>query len=162
MDTFEVVGSLMRERRSIWTGVGKSGYAAQLLAATGATAGLVANFIHAEDLLHGELSTLRPNDLLVAVTWSGRSEQIYDLLGRSVCPTVLVTSARHQELPRVASHVVPCAYTVDELLSGIPCESVLETLRIGYELLAAATTPEERRLALQRGHPHGNLLPDSG
>lgn len=78
--TSEKVSLLLRERRSIWTGLGKSGYVARLLAATAATAGLAANYIHAEDLLHGEISTLRSDELLIAISWSAKSEQISEII----------------------------------------------------------------------------------
>lgn len=155
--TSEKVSLLLRERRSIWTGLGKSGYVARLLAATAATAGLAANYIHAEDLLHGEISTLRSDELLIAISWSAKSEQISEIIKRASFATTLITMASPAYLPSRPDYVITCQPVLDILLDGIPSESVLETLRVGYRLIAAATTPSERSLALGSGHPHGAL-----
>jgi arabinose-5-phosphate isomerase len=157
ISSFEVVGNLIRDRRSIWTGVGKSGYAAQLLAATGATSGLATNFVHAEDLLHGELSTLRDDDALIVLSWSGKSGQLRELFRGAPFTTVLLTAAQPTEMGITADHFVVCDDVVDEILDGIPCESILEMLRVGYQLIAAATTAAERVAALQSGHLRGSL-----
>lgn len=154
---FEEVGRLVRECRSIWTAVGKSGYAARLLAATGATSGLPTNWIHAEDLLHGELSTLRDNDVLIAISWRGETVQIQELFEKATFTKILITAADTSEIASLVNHVVACEHVADELLSGIPCESILETLRVGYKILEVATSPVERSFALQSGHPHGAL-----
>src|SRR5579859_471429 len=134
-DTLEKVGSLIRSARTIWTGLGKSGYVAALLAATAATTGLAANYIHAEDLLHGEINTLRDNEVLVAISWSAKSEQIVEILANRFFTTVMITSA----LPgstTPADYTIRCQPVSDVLLSGIPAESALETLAVGYRLIA--------------------------
>ena len=156
------MSDLLRERRSIWTGVGKSGHAAQLLAATGATAGLATNFIHAEDLLHGEMSTLRDNEALIALSWSGKSEQLRELFRNAAFATVLVTGVRPSQSDLPADHLVVCDFVMDKILDGIPAESVLEVLRVGYQLIAAATTASERVTALRSGHPRGALSVNLG
>jgi D-arabinose 5-phosphate isomerase GutQ len=153
---------LLKHHRSLWTGVGKSGYAARLLAATAATSGLVAAHVHAEDLLHGELSTLQESDVLVAISWSARSEQIGELIARAPSATALITSASSPRLSLTPDYVILCRPVSDVLLDGIPSESILETLQVGYGLIAAATTPSERRLSLRAGHPHGALAYSPG
>jgi arabinose-5-phosphate isomerase len=153
----EVVSQLIRRKRSIWTGLGKSGYAAQLLAATAATAGLASNYIHAEDLLRGEISTLRADEVLLAISWSAKSEQIVEILTRTSFATVLITSARPCDIAVPPNYYIFCDHVKDELLNRIPAESILETLRVGYGLIAGATTSSERSFALQSGHPHGAL-----
>lgn len=151
------VSLLIRERNSLWTGVGKSGYAASLLAATAATCSLQARYVQAEDLLHGELSALREDAVLVAISWSGRSEQVREVITRAPSATVLLTSGDPASLDVSPDYVVAIETVADNILSGIPAESVLETLRAGYWLIAGATTHEERWRALRIGHPHGAL-----
>jgi D-arabinose 5-phosphate isomerase GutQ len=150
------LGYLLRHNRAIWTGLGKSGYTAALLAATAATAGLRANHIHAEDLLHGELSTLQKDDVLIAVSWSAKSGQITELLEGHSFTTVVITSAQPGDV-KSADYTLTCRPVSDEILGGIPAESVLETLMVGYRLIAAATTPAECVAALRTGHPHGAI-----
>ncbi|HXC85087.1 MAG TPA: hypothetical protein VNV62_24845 [Trebonia sp.] len=148
---------VVRECISVWTGVGKSGYAARLLAATAATCGLSARYVHAEDLLHGELSSLRAEDALIAVSWSGRSQSVVEVISRTDAATVLITGPRSGLLPCFPDHLIECEPIADTLLTGVPAESVMETLRVGYSLIARATTAAERRVCLRIGHPHGAL-----
>jgi len=157
--TFESVGHLIRQARAIWTGLGKSGYVAALLAATAATAGLRANYIHAEDLLHGELNTLQADEILIAISWSSESEQIAELLENRLFTTVVITSATSKDFS-IADYILSCQPVSNNLLSGIPAESVLETLAVGYRLIASSTTPSERVTALREGHPHGAIGSD--
>lgn len=154
---FGQTGILIRERISVWSGVGKSGHAARLLAATAATSGLQARYAHAEDLLHGELSALRPCDVLVAVSWSGRSQQIGEIIKRAKSATVLITGPGFSSFDCLPDHLIECDAAADTLLNGIPAESVLATLQAGYSLIQQAATEQERREALRLGHPHGAL-----
>ncbi len=148
---------MVRDCVSVWTGVGKSGHAARILAATAATCGLSARYVHAEDLLHGELSALRPQDVLVAVSWSGRSLSVIEAISRTNAATILITGSRSELLPCFPDHLIECEAIADSLLTGVPAESVIETLRAGYSLIARATTAAERRVCLRIGHPHGAL-----
>lgn len=154
---FEKVCLLIRERSSLWTGLGKSGYAAMLLAATAATCSLQARYVHSEDLLHGELSGLREDAVLIAVSWSGQSEQIREVIARAPSVTVLMTSNRASLLEVAPSYGIEVSPATDSILSGIPAESIMELLWVGYSLIAGATTHAERRAALLSGHPHGAL-----
>lgn len=154
---FEKVCLLIRERSSLWTGLGKSGYAAMLLAATAATCSLQARYVHSEDLLHGELSGLREEAVLIAVSWSGQSEQIREVIARAPSVTVLMTSNRASLLEVAPDYGIEVSSVADSILSGIPAESIMELLRVGYSLIAGATTHAERRAALLSGHPHGAL-----
>lgn len=148
---------MVRDCISVWTGVGKSGHAARILAATAATCGLSARYVHAEDLLHGELSALRAQDVLIAVSWSGRSQSVVEVISRTDAATILITGSRSGLLPCFPDHLIECKPISDALLTGVPAESVIETLRVGYSLIAKATTAAERRVCLRVGHPHGAL-----
>jgi D-arabinose 5-phosphate isomerase GutQ len=128
-----------------------------LLAATAATCSLQARYVHSEDLLHGELSALREDGILIAISWSGQSEQIRELIARAPSITVLLTSNRAALLEVAPTYVIEAQPVADNILSGIPAESIMEMLRVGYSLIAGATTHAERRAALLSGHPHGAL-----
>ena len=69
------------ERRGILlTGVGKSGLIAQKIAATLRSTGTPAHFLHPTEALHGDLGMIAPADVLVAVSSSGETEEITNLL----------------------------------------------------------------------------------
>ncbi len=61
-------------------GVGKSGHIGAKIAATLASTGSPATFLHPVEALHGDLGVLTENDLLLAISYSGESEEILALL----------------------------------------------------------------------------------
>jgi arabinose-5-phosphate isomerase len=75
--------------RVILTGVGKSGLVARKIAATLVSTGTAAAFLHPSEALHGDLGILRAGDALVALSYSGETEEILRLL--PVLPRLGVT-----------------------------------------------------------------------
>ncbi len=75
-----VVTAARSGRRVVLTGVGKSGLIARKIAATFVSTGTPALFLHATDALHGDLGLLAPGDLLLALSYSGETEEILRIL----------------------------------------------------------------------------------
>ncbi len=68
------------EGRLILTGVGKSGHMARKLAATFASTGTPAYFMHAAEASHGDLGMISHNDVVIMISYSGESDEIISLL----------------------------------------------------------------------------------
>src|ERR1700722_9570372 len=66
--------------RVVVTGVGKSGLIGRKVAATFASTGTPALFLHAADALHGDLGMLQGDDVLVAISSSGETDELVKLL----------------------------------------------------------------------------------
>ncbi|MDQ3813992.1 MAG: SIS domain-containing protein, partial [Armatimonadota bacterium] len=66
--------------RVVVTGIGKSGAIGRKLASTLASTGTPALFLHAAEGLHGDLGMVMPGDVLVAISYSGRAEQLTEIL----------------------------------------------------------------------------------
>lgn len=66
--------------RVIVTGVGKSGHVARKIAGTLASTGKPAHFVHPSDASHGDLGMIRPEDTVYALSWSGESAELADLI----------------------------------------------------------------------------------
>ena len=66
--------------RVILTGIGKSGHVARKIAATLASTGTTAMFVHAAEASHGDLGMIGPNDVIVALSKSGEARELSDLL----------------------------------------------------------------------------------
>ena len=93
-ETFELVAERLAEgvrssRRAILTGVGKSGLIARKIAATLLSTGTPAQYMHPSDALHGDLGILTSGDTLIALSYSGESEEVLKLL--AVVPKLGVT-----------------------------------------------------------------------
>lgn len=132
----------------VTTGLGKSGFVGQRLAATLRSVGCASAFLHASEALHGDLGVLRTGDVLVAVSYSGTTAEVV-----AVCHV-----ARERRIPVVAltgDGDSPVAQLADVLLrvkvareadpwNLVPSASLAATATVG-DLLAIS-------VMLQRGH----------
>src|SRR5258708_30504891 len=66
--------------RIVITGIGKSGIIARKIAATLRSTGTQAHFLHAAEALHGDLGMLAQGDIVLALSYSGETEELLRLL----------------------------------------------------------------------------------
>ena len=69
--------------RVIVTGMGKSGHVARKVAATLASTGSPAFFVHPGEASHGDLGMITPDDAILALSWSGETAELKDLIDYS-------------------------------------------------------------------------------
>lgn len=92
--------------RLIVTGLGKSGHIGTKLAATFASTGTPAYFLHPSEASHGDLGMVQPGDVLFALSWSGETRELSDVIGfakRRAVPLVAVTGRAQSTLFDAAS-----------------------------------------------------------
>jgi len=75
-----IAQAMQNGRRILLTGVGKSGLIARKIAATFVSTGTPAVFLHATDAMHGDLGLLAPGDVLLALSYSGETEEVLRML----------------------------------------------------------------------------------
>jgi arabinose-5-phosphate isomerase len=95
--------------RIIVTGIGKPGFIAQKLSATLASTGLSSFYLHPAEAAHGDLGRVRAEDVVVALSNSGTTEELVRLvvpLKRLGVPLVVVTGDARSPLARAADAVV--------------------------------------------------------
>jgi len=93
------------EGRLIVTGLGKSGHVAAKLAATFASTGTPAYFLHPAEASHGDLGMVQPSDVILALSWSGETTELSDVLGyakRRSVPLIALTGVADSTLARAA------------------------------------------------------------
>ena len=81
--------------RVIVTGIGKSGHVGQKIAATFASTGRPAFFVHPTEASHGDLGMITPDDVLLALSWSGETVELKPLITysrRYSVPLIAITS----------------------------------------------------------------------
>ncbi len=93
-ETFERVAKLLAEaarqgHRAILTGIGKSGLIARKIAATMVSTGTSASFLHPSEAVHGDLGMVGRGDVVIALSYSGETEELLRLL--PVLPRLGVT-----------------------------------------------------------------------
>ena len=148
--------------KTVVTGSGKSGHVARKVAATLASTGTPAFFVHPADAVHGDLGMLAEGDALLAMSFSGESEEIGAMAEhcrRFGVPVLLLTGDAGSTLAKAADVTVEVRALAEACpLNLAPTSSTTATLAVGdaiaMALLAArGFTAEDFALT----HPGGAL-----
>ena len=89
--------------RVIVTGLGKSGHVARKIAATFASTGTPAFFVHAAEASHGDLGMITADDVIIALSWSGEQPEMKNLINyakRFRIPLIAMTAERDSHARR--------------------------------------------------------------
>ena len=144
------------------TGIGKAGLVARKISATLASTGTPSHFLHPAEAMHGDLGALRGDDVVLALSQSGETEEITRLLphvnARQV-PIVALTAKPESTLGRAATVVVPTGSVREACGLGLaPSTSTALMLSLGDALALVTSsrrqfTPED----FAARHPGGSL-----
>ena len=91
--------------RVIVTGMGKSGHVGRKIASTLASTGTPAHYVHPGEASHGDLGMIQPDDVILALSWSGETRELADILSygkRYRVGLVAMTSNPESTLGRAA------------------------------------------------------------
>jgi len=91
--------------RLIVTGLGKSGHIGAKLAATFSSTGTPAYFLHPAEASHGDLGMVQPDDVILALSWSGETRELSDVIGyakRYAVRLIAITGNAESALARAA------------------------------------------------------------
>ena len=148
--------------RLIVTGVGKSGHIARKVAATLSSTGSPSYFVHPTEAVHGDLGMIGNEDVLMALSWSGETQELAPVLSyvkRFGVHVVAITSQENSTLALAAS-VALVLPRVDEAcpLGLAPTTSTLLQLAIGDALAIALLEGRGFSASQFRNfHPGGKL-----
>src|SRR5512146_72132 len=95
--------------RVIVTGLGKSGHIARKIAATFASTGTPAFFVHAGEASHGDLGMITADDVIIALSWSGEQPEMKNLVNysrRFAIPMIAITANATSPLGEAAQIVL--------------------------------------------------------
>jgi arabinose-5-phosphate isomerase len=148
--------------RVIVSGMGKSGHIARKIAATFASTGTPAHFVHPAEASHGDLGMVAEGDVLIVLSNSGETPELADILAhakRFGIPLIGVAGRDGSTLLRQADVPILLPEVPEACETGIvPTTSTTMTLALGDALAIAlmehrAFTPEHFRMF----HPGGKL-----
>src|SRR2546423_6965812 len=148
--------------RVIVTGLGKSGHVARKIAATLASTGTPAFFVHAAEAGHGDLGMITPDDVIIALSWSGEQPEMKNLVNyssRFAIPMIAVTSSATSSLGEAARIVLELPKAREACPHNLaPTTSSLMQAAIG-DALAIALLEGRGFTALEFAnfHPGGKL-----
>lgn len=148
--------------RVICTGIGKSGHVARKIAATFASTGAPASFVHANEASHGDLGMISRDDVILALSKSGENRELADVLAysrRFEIPLIALTAARDSALGRTADVVLELA-TAAEATGEVNAPTTSTTLQIALGDALAVALLERRGFTagdFRTFHPGGKL-----
>jgi arabinose-5-phosphate isomerase len=127
--------------RVIVTGVGKSGHIGSKMAATFASTGTPAFFVHPAEANHGDLGMITRDDVIIAMSWSGESTELQGIIAysrRFQIPLIAFTSGVHSTLGKEADIVLALPREQEACPHNLaPTTSTLMQLALGDALAVA-------------------------
>ncbi|MDG1473231.1 MAG: KpsF/GutQ family sugar-phosphate isomerase [Ascidiaceihabitans sp.] len=157
-----VIKLLESKGRVIVTGIGKSGHIARKIAATLASTGTPAQFVHPAEASHGDLGMITSADIVIGISNSGEAPELANLVAytrRFDIPLIAITKAENSSLGSQSDIVLLLPDLGEACGTGVvPTTSTTLTLAMGDALAVAlmehrAFTPEHFR----DFHPGGKL-----
>ena len=148
--------------RIIVTGMGKSGHIGKKIAATMASVGIQAFFMHPSEGLHGDLGIVNKNDLVLALSFSGETDEVLNIipaLNIIGAKLVCIVGKHNSTLEKHSSIAYIMPPMREAFLDNmVPTSSTTATLAIGD---AIAVTVSKLRKFTKKDfaifHPHGTL-----
>ncbi len=153
---------LSTQSRVIVTGIGKSGHIARKIAATFASTGTPAQFVHPAEASHGDLGMITGKDAVLAISNSGEAPELANLLAytrRFGIPLIGMTSQPSSALAKQSDIILRLPQTGEACGTGVvPSNSTTMTLAMGDALAIALM--EHRSFTAEHFrefHPGGKL-----
>jgi arabinose-5-phosphate isomerase len=149
-------------RRVIVSGIGKSGHIARKIAATFASVGQPAFFVHPAEASHGDLGMITPDDMLLLLSHSGETHELKTMIDysrRFHIPLLAITAKENSSLATIAD-VALCYPNVAEAcpMGLAPTTSTTMMLALGDALaIATLNTRSFSSIDFRTFHPGGNL-----
>ena len=148
--------------RVIVTGMGKSGIICRKMAATLASTGTSAFFLHPAEATHGDLGVIQPNDVLLAISHSGETQEILRLLEairRIGARIIAITGNPASTLAQAADVALDCQVSEEACpLNLVPTASTTAALAMGDALCMTLLVEKGfREEDFAKIHPGGKL-----
>ena len=127
--------------RVIVTGMGKSGHVARKIAATLASTGTQAYFVHPGEASHGDLGMIGTEDLVLALSWSGEAPELADIIvytRRFQVPLVAITARAESALGTAADIALVLPVMPEACPNGLaPTTSTVMQMAMGDAIAVA-------------------------
>jgi arabinose-5-phosphate isomerase len=143
-------------------GLGKSGKIAAKISATLSSTGTPSIYVHPTEALHGDLGVVGPQDVVIAISYTGNTEEVVALLPffeKRGAPVIALTGNPDSKLAKRALHVIDCAVKEEACAHNLaPTSSTTLTLAVG-DAIAMALMQARGFTAddFAKNHPGGSL-----
>lgn len=161
-NAIDLILSRSESGRVVVSGMGKSGHVGRKIAATLASTGTPALFVHPAEAGHGDLGMVTGNDIVIGISQSGKSDELLRLLPymkRNRIPIIAMTASADSPLAEHADVVIDTSVAKEACPLGLaPTASTTLALALGDAL--AMCLIEARGFTAEMfavTHPHGTL-----
>lgn len=124
--------------RVIVTGMGKSGIICRKIAATFASTGTSAFFLHPAEAVHGDLGVIQSDDVVIAMSYSGETDElrrVLETIKRLGAQLIAITGARRSTLALAADVILDCHVSEEACpMNLVPTASTTAALALGDAL----------------------------
>jgi len=146
----------------IVTGMGKTGIIARKIAATLSSTGTTAIFLHAAEGIHGDLGILQENDVVIAVSYSGNTEELISIIPYikfKKIPIIALTGNLESKLAKNSDVVIDCFVKKEyEPFGLVPTSSTTVTLAMGDAIAIALLKKRNfKESDFAQFHPGGTI-----
>lgn len=153
---------LATEGKVVVSGIGKSGHIGHKIAASLASTGTPAFFVHPAEALHGDLGMIDKKDIVIFISYSGRAKEfdlITPLLKEMNVPIIAITGGLNSPLAQSADSVLDVSVDCEACPIGLaPTSSAVNTLMMGDALTIALMRHHNfGQEDFARSHPGGSL-----
>ena len=162
-DFSKTIEAMLETRgRVVVSGVGKSGHVGRKIAATLASTGTPANFVHATEASHGDMGMITPDDFCLLISNSGETAELKDILAHSRrfgISTAVISSSFDSSIMQAADFKLLLTTAPEACMIGMaPTTSTTLTMALGDALAVALMEqrdfkPDDFKIL----HPGGNL-----
>ncbi|KES19388.1 putative sugar phosphate isomerase involved in capsule formation [Gilliamella apicola SCGC AB-598-B02] len=153
---------LSNKGKVVVSGIGKSGHIGKKIAASLASTGSPAFFMHPSEALHGDLGMVTENDVAILISYSGRAKEfnfILPILSSINVPVIAITGRLDSPLAKSAQAVLDISIEEEACPMGLaPTSSSTNTLLMGDALAIAVMRARGfKEEDFARSHPAGSL-----
>lgn len=149
--------------RVIVAGIGKSGHVARKIAATLASTGTPAQFVHPSEASHGDLGMVTPNDAVLLFSKSGENGELADIvsyIARFNIPLIAITGDAQSTLGRAATVVLELPDLPEASPRGVSAPTTSTTMMMALGDALAVALLDRSEFSIDRFrilHPGGRL-----
>lgn len=145
----------------IISGIGKSGHIANKISSTFCSIGIPSIFLHPSEASHGDLGVIAANDLIIILSNSGESKELYDLIdygNQNSISTIAIVSNKNSTLYK-KSNIRLLIPALDEG-TNLKAPMISTTMMVVYGDALAAAIIEHRNITnddFKKFHPGGKI-----
>ena len=166
LEFYKVINQLLHTKgRVIVTGIGKSGHIANKISATLSSTGTPSHFIHATEASHGDLGGITKNDTILALSNSGQTYELNDVINfskRFNIPLLSITSNKNSILYKKSNYGIVFKKPLEACPNNLaPTSSTTLMLVIGDAIAVTLIKIKGfKKSQFNNFHPGGNLGKD--